>query len=385
MDWRYIQSLVRVIRIGLTEEYDKETQMKKRYIFYTLLVIGLAYLIYYRVSENKKISSGVKGKQEHVKSSALAIEGVLVKPIDFNNKIEVSGSVDANEAVTLHSEVSGLVTQINFKEGGYVKKGALLVKINDRDVQAQLREARTKETLSATTENRAKQLLAKGAISREEYDAALADLQSLKAQSQLIKAQLAKTEIYAPFSGRIGLRSISAGGYVTPATEIANLLSVNPVKITFAVPEKYVELIGLNSIISLSTAASNDTFSGKVYAIEPGINTQTRTLSIKALASNPDGKLLPGSFAQVKVNLNTLKNAILVPTEAIVPVLDGKTVFVSRNGKAQQIKVEAGIRTSRKILITKGLIAGDTVLTTGILSLKNDVPVKVKITSNTDI
>ena len=239
-----------------------------------------------------------------------------------------------------------------------------------------------KQNLSATNENRAKQLLEKGAISQEEYDTSLADLQSLKAQAQLIRAQLAKTSIIAPFSGKIGLRSISVGEYLTSATPIANLLSTNPIKVSFSIPEKYVGQLKLNSEITFKTGASNKVFTGKVFAIEPGINQQTRTLQIKALAQNPNGELLPGSFAQIKLTLSVIKDAILVPTEAVIPVLNGKIVFVAQNGKAQQVSVEAGTRTADNLLITSGLKVGDTVLTTGAMSLKPDAPVKVKLVKN---
>lgn len=364
--------------------------MKVRYIIYTLLLLGLAYLVYYRISENKKIEaeggakggagkSGKDGKGGKGGGPGMTVEGIVIKTAPFDSNLEISGSIEANESVVLHSEVSGLVKGIYFKEGSNVSKGAVLVKINDLDIQAQLREAATKQKLSATNENRAKQLLQKGAISQEEYDTALADLKSLEAQSALIKAQLAKTTIVAPFSGKVGLRSISVGEYLTPSAVIANLLSVNPVKINFSVPEKYVGQIKLNSEISFTTDASNKKYSGKVFAIEPGINQQTRTLQLKALAQNPNGELLPGSFAKIKLALSTLQNAILIPTEAVIPVLKGKVVYVSKDGKAQQVKVEAGTRTADRILITSGLNVGDTVLTTGAMSLKPDAPVKVKL------
>lgn len=360
--------------------------MKLRYIFYTLIVLGLAYLIYYRISANKKLENSGPGGSAAGKGAGpgkgLQVEGIVVGAIDFTNDLELTGALEANESVALRSEVSGLVTNINFTEGSNVSKGTLLVKINDRDIQAQLADALTKEKLSATNENRSRQLLDKGAISQEEYDTSLADLQSLKSQSQLIRAQLAKTVIYAPFSGKVGLRSISVGEYLTPSTTIANLSSINPLKISFSVPEKYVGQIKLNSEITFTTDGFSKTFSGKVFAIEPGINTQTRTLQIKALVPNPDNELLPGSFAKVKLSLNTINNAILIPNQAIIPVLKGKTVFITRNGKAQQVPVEAGTRTADNILITSGLKVGDTVLTTGAMAVKQDAPVKVTVVKN---
>ena len=355
--------------------------MKLKYIIYTIIVIGIAYLIYHRINANKKIEAPAGGKAGG-SSNATVVDGIVVNTTSFENALEVTGSLEANESITLQSEVPGLVKGIYFTEGSTVKKGQLLVKINDRDIQAQLQEALTKQNLSASNENRAKQLLAKGAISQEEYDASLADLQSLKAQSQLIRAQLAKTSIIAPFSGRIGLRSISVGEYLTPTTVIANLLSTNPIKVNFSVPEKYAGEIKKNSAISFTTDASKKAYTGKVFAIEPGINADTRTLQIKALAQNTDGGLLPGSFAKIKLALNELNDAILVPNEAIIPVENGKVVFLKKNGKAKQVKVEAGTRTDKNILIRSGLNVGDTVLTTGSMVLKEDAPVKVNLVKN---
>jgi membrane fusion protein (multidrug efflux system) len=358
--------------------------MKLRYIIYTLIGLGIAYLVYYRISANKKIASegAGMGKGKGGPGKGLQVNGIVVKTGDFNNDLEVTGTLGANESVELHSEVSGLVTSINFKEGSNVTKGSLLVKINDRDIQAQLQDALTKQKLSATNENRSKQLLEKGAISQEEYDTSLANLQSLKAQTQLIRAQLAKTSIFAPFSGKIGLRSISEGVYLTPAAIIANLSSINPLKISFSVPEKYIGQIKTGAEVFFTTDGYTKSFTGRVFAIEPGINTQTRTLQIKALVPNPNQELLPGSFAKIKLALTTSKDAILIPNEAIIPVLKGKTVFISKNGKAQQIEVEAGTRTAENIVITSGLKVGDTVLTTGAMALKQDAPVKVTVVKN---
>jgi membrane fusion protein (multidrug efflux system) len=366
--------------------------MKLKYIIYPLLILGIAYMIYYRISANKKLAgaggpggaggAGGKSKDKGGPAPSLGVNGVLVKTTSFDNQLEVTGAVEANESVTLQSEVSGLVTGIYFTEGTNVSKGQLLIKINDRDIQAQLQEALTKQKLSATNENRAKQLLEKGAISQAEYDTALADLQSLQSQSQLIRAQLAKTSIRAPFNGKVGLRAISMGEYLTPSKAIANLASINPVKITFSVPEKYAGQIKLNSPVDFNTDGSAKSFQGKVYAIEPAINAQTRTLQIKALAQNPKNELLPGSFAKIRLSLSTLNNAILIPNEAIIPVLSGKTVFISANGKAKQVNVVSGTRTAEDIVITSGLKVGDTVLTTGAMALKPDAPVKVTLVNN---
>lgn len=353
--------------------------MKLKHVIYLLIFIGIAYLVYYRISQNEKTAGAPGGKGKGGPSAALNVNGVVASTSDFENDLGITGAIEANEAVSLQSEVSGLVTGIYFKEGTNVKKGALLVKINDKDIQAQLQQALTKQRLSETNENRAKQLLEKGAISQEEYDTSLADLQTLRAETQLIRVQLAKTSIYAPFSGRVGLRAISTGEYLTPGKAIANLMSINPVKVNFSVPEKYAGQIKVNSPISFTTAGSNKKYQGTIFAIEPGINAQTRTLQIRALANNPNMELLPGAFAKVELALSTQQGAIMIPNEAIIPVLEGKTVYISKNGKAQQVPVETGTRTAENIVITSGLKVGDTVLTTGAMALKPEAPVKVTI------
>lgn len=260
-----------------------------------------------------------------------------------------------------------------------VSKGATLVKIDDRELKAQLAQAVTKEKLAFEVERRASKLLEAEAISQEEYDNALAELKSLQAQSQLIKAQLSKTEIRAPFSGRIGLRSISVGAYITPTTDIANLVSVNPVKIDFSIPEKYANRVKVGSKFDFTVAGNNKSMEAVVYAIEPSINVNTRTLLLRARADNASGNLLPGTFANVKLPLESIENAILVPTEAIVPVLKGKQVFVYENGKAVAKDVDTDIRTDKDVLITSGLNAGDTVIISGLMSLRADQEVKVKV------
>lgn len=354
--------------------------MKKRYIVYVLLLAGFAYLIVHRIAANKKIAGNNTSKgAKNGGGKPVATDGVVIQTENFTGKLELSGSLEANEAVVLRSEISGLVTDINFKEGHLVSKGQLLVKINDRDVQAQLRQAQTKQDLSAVTENRAKQLLAKGAISQEEYDMALADWQTLKSQTQLVKAQLAKTAIIAPFSGRVGLRQISVGEYVTPATAIANLSNTNPIKLTFSIPERYAGTVKTGTRLTFKTDGSNKDFEATVYAVEPGIDMQTRTWRLRALAQNPKNELLPGTFATISLPTNTIANAILIPSEAIVPVLTGKSVFLAKNGKAEQINIETGTRTANRVVVTKGIDVGDTVLTTGLLAVRPGTPVKVKL------
>lgn len=354
--------------------------MKIKYIIYTLLIIGLASLIVYRIKKNKNEDKGGRGATESGPGQKpVPVRGTVLKYTPFNNSLSITGSIDANEQVQIRSEVSGLVRKIYFKEGSSVAKGQALLKIDDSELRAQLAQAVTKQNLAAETERRARLLLQKEAISREEYDVALADLRSLKAQTQLIRAQLAKTVVQAPFSGRIGLRSVSEGEYLTPSTVVTNLVSTNPVKVTFSVPEKYSGMVRNHTTVNFTIAGSNRKYKATVYAIEPRIEATTRTLDLRARAANPDGSLIPGSFANVELPLATIDKAILVPSEAIIPVQDGKKVFIAHQGKAKEAMVETSARTENDVLITSGLKAGDTVLTTGIMTLKEGSPVKVMI------
>lgn len=353
--------------------------MKSKYIIYLLLSVLLGGMIFYRISANKEAEESGKGKGGGGDKKPAKVTGIVLKPQVFSDNLSLSGSIDANEQVEIRSEVSGIVESINFEEGTVVAKGQQLFKINDLELRAQLSQARTKQTLASENERRARLLLQKEAISQEEYDIASADFRSAQAQTQLIQAQIAKTSVKAPFSGKIGLRSISKGTYVTPTTVIANLVNTSQVKITFSIPEKYATQMKVNTMVSFTVAGSKEQFSAKIYAIEPGIEVATRTLKMRAMAQNPNGKLIPGTFANVALPLEKINDALLVPTEALIPVQNGKKVFVSVNGKAKEIMVETGARTDKDVLVLTGLKPGDTVLTSGVMTLKDDSPVKVMI------
>lgn len=352
--------------------------MKIKYIVYTLIILGIGAFVAYRITENKS----EKEKNENSgggKKQPIIVSGKVLKPQEFADNLSLSGSIEANEQIDIRSEVSGIVESINFKEGSSVTKGQILFKVNDLELRAQLAQVKTAQNLSSENERRAKLLLQKEAISQEEYDIASADFLSAKAQAQLIQAQLAKATVRAPFSGKIGLRYISQGTYVTPTTLIAKLVNTTQLKITFSIPEKYASQMKVNNTLSFTVAGSKEIFTAKIYAIEPEIEIATRTLKLRAIAQNPEGKLFPGTFANVTLPLEKLTDALLVPTEALIPIQNGKKIFVVENGQAKEIIVETGARTDKEILITSGLKAGDTILTSGVMTLKDGSPVKVKL------
>jgi len=351
--------------------------MKLKHIIFSILIIGFGAFIAYRIISNKNKNDDSKGKDG--KNKTMTVSGIVVQTQTFDNNLSLSGSIEANEQVEIRSEISGIVEGIYFKEGSNVTKGQLLFKVNDIELRAQLAQAKTKEGLASENERRAKLLLEKEAISQEEYDVARADLKLAQAQIQLIQAQIAKTSVKAPFSGKIGLRSISPGTYITPSLLVAKLVNISQLKITFSIPEKYANQVKPNSNLSFTIAGSTEKYTAKIYAIEPEVQISTRTLQVRAITENKDGKLLPGTFANVELPLDIIKDAIVVPSEAIIPVQNGKKVFISNMDKAKEVMVETATRTDVSVLVLSGLKAGDTLLTTGVMSLKQDDDVKVKI------
>ena len=349
--------------------------MKTKYLVYALLSIGIIAFIAYRIINNREESN--TGQRSGPPPTA-TVTGIIATPEKFADNLSLSGTLEANEQVEIRSEISGVVDAINFKEGTPVSTGQVLLRVNDVELRAQLSKVGTAKQLASENERRAKLLLEKQAISQEEYDVASAEYKSAQAESQLISAQLAKATIRAPFSGTIGLRYISEGTYVTPSTPIATLVNTKQLKITFSIPEKYASKINLNSEISFTTSGSKTEYKAKIYAVEPQIDVATRTLKMRAIAENPEGKLYPGMFASVMLPLETVEDAILVPTESLIPIQNGKVIFISEGGKAKQIKVETGSRTESSVRIISGLKAGDTILTSGVMSLKDGVPVDRK-------
>ncbi|MGB3773955.1 MAG: efflux RND transporter periplasmic adaptor subunit [Leeuwenhoekiella sp.] len=356
--------------------------MKSKYIIYSVLILGLLGLVAFRIIDNKdQEEAGKKGKD----SNAISVGGMILKPQKFEDNLSLSGSLEANEQIDLRSEVNGVVEQINFEEGSTVKKGQILFRVNDVELRAQRSMMSSAQKLASENERRAKLLLEKQAISQEEYDVSNADLASAQASSELINAQLSKATVRAPFSGTIGLREISEGTYVTPATPIAKLVNTSKLKITFAIPEKYASRMKVNSDISFTTPGTSEEQTATIYAIEPAVEVATRTLRMRAVADNSEGKLYPGTFVNVLLPLETITDALLVPTEALIPIQNGKKIFVYRNGKAREIEVKTGSRTDSLVRVTMGLKAQDTVLTYGVMALNDGTPVKVNLEENANI
>ncbi len=320
---------------------------------------------------------GEKGKDMKGGGPAVAVNVFVVNPESLDNVITSSGTIFPNEEIELRAEASGRILALNIKEGSRVAAGQVIAKIKDTDLQAQLKKLNFEIELAKQTEARQKKLLDINAISKEEYEITANKINTLNADKELIEANLEKTVLKAPFAGKIGLKNVSQGAYVTPTTSLATLVQTNPVKIDFSIPEKYSTLIRVGRNVKFEVEGQPEAYYADVVAIDPKIDPNLRTLKLRALAKNPADRLVPGMFVRVSVDLD-IAQAIMIPTEAVVPVLKGKKVYVVRNGKADEVMIETGVRNDKKIQVTRGLKTGDSLIVSGIMALKKDAAVKVK-------
>lgn len=306
----------------------------------------------------------------------LPVNVVEVRPARLENNLNITGTINPNETVNLRPEVSGLVTKIAFREGEFVKKGTPLVYLNDDELKAQYQKLEFTKKLFESQENRQKQLLAKEAISQEEYDIVLNQFNTNLSDLKLIEVQLAKTVVRAPFDGVLGLRQISEGSVIGVNDAIVSIVNIDPIKIEFSIPERYANAVKLGSKIYFSNDASGEEYEGRVYAYEPTIDAGTRTLRIRAESPNRDRKFLPGMFVRIKYVLGVEENALLVPAEAVIPELSGYKLYVVKaDNTVEERKVTIGTRTDTQVQIVNGLKEGDLVLSTGVLQVRAGMPV----------
>lgn len=330
------------------------------------------------------IAAGCKEKSAPAASSAYAprtveVRGVVIHPRLLEQKITSTGSLLANEEVEVRPETSGRVTAISFEEGTFVGKGSLLVKIDDSELQAQLKKLQLEEKLAQDDLYRKQKLLEIKAATEEEYQISQNQLGVIQAEIELVRSQIAKTAIYAPFSGHIGLRYVSTGGYASPSLVVARMQQTDPIKIEFTVPEKYISNIQKGSTIHFTVAGQENAFEGIIYAIEPRIDLMTRSFTVRAKCPNPQNSLVPGAFVKVEIILQTVQDALVIPSEAVIPDIKGEKVLLCAQGKVRTQYLITGIRTDYEVQVTDGLNPGDTVITTGLLQLRNDMKVKIRI------
>jgi membrane fusion protein (multidrug efflux system) len=302
-------------------------------------------------------------------SGPASVRVEVVRAERIADRITAVGTIRPNEMVDVRSEIAGRVREIHFQEGAYVAAGDVLVKIDDSELRAQLARAESRYTVAEKEAQRQEALYEQRVTSAREFDNVTNNLAVAKAEADLIRAQLAKTDILAPFAGVVGLRNVSIGSYVSAATLITTLVDDRSVKVDFAVQERYAGRIARGDAIHFTVEGSSRVFEGTVYALESAIDRATRTLGVRATSPNTERAIVPGGFAEVEVVLPE-RDAVLVPSYALVPEIRGHRVFLFRGGKAEARPVRIGVRMEERVEIMEGISAGDTLITSGLLQLK---------------
>jgi len=338
-----------------------------------LILISPAIISCGDKKETTTTSTGTQQQQQVITAEALI---VATRPLSAD--IEIPGTIMANETTEIHPEVPGRVVQLNVREGTFVGKGALLAKLYDGDLQAQLKKLEVQLKIAEQTEDRQAQLLKIQGISQQDYDLSLLQVNNLKADIDIVRVAVGKTEIRAPFSGKLGLRNISQGAYVTSATIVTTISQVSQLKIQFNVPEKYGSQLKNGQSINFTVDGSPKTFTANIIAAEVKMDENTRSLAIRALVKNSDPALIPGVFAKVRIILGKIEGAIMIPTIVVQPLGRKKLVYLYKGGKSMPADITTGIRDSSSVQVLTGLNVGDTVITTGLLFLRPGADVKLK-------
>ncbi|MBX3255513.1 MAG: efflux RND transporter periplasmic adaptor subunit [Chitinophagaceae bacterium] len=329
----------------------------------SMLVLGLLFSC--KSEKKEEAPNALPSRNKPVSADAF-----IAKTQALSENIQVPGSILPAEGTDIRPEISGRLVSIHFTEGAFVKKGALLAKLFDEDLKAQLRKLEVQLEINEKTVERYKELLKIQGISQQDVDLSELQVNNNKADIELVKVSITKTEIRAPFDGRIGLRNVSLGAYVSPADIIATIRQVDQLKLEFTVPEKYSTVFKPGKKVSFAIDGAGKAFSATVMATEYFIDANTRSLNVKGLVKNNDPALVPGAYAKVDLDLDRDNNAIIVPTQAIIPLSRGKQVIIYRNGKPDFKEVTTGIRDSAYIQVASGVNIGDTVLISGLMAIK---------------
>ncbi len=317
-------------------------------------------------SDDKKDAASAKPAM----ASKMKVDGFVVTTSSLSDNLELPGSIIANEATTINPEISGRLVYLNTAEGKTIGKGALIAKIYDGDLVAQLNKLKVQVQVAEQTAKRYEELLKINGISQQEYDLASLNINNLKADVEIVRSNIMRTEIRAPFTGTLGLKNISPGAYVTPMTVITTIRQNSQLKLDFTLPERYSNKLNTGQLVSFTTEGSSKVYNARIIATESGVSEENRSLIVRSMVTNNDGKLLPGQFVKVRTNFEPESDALMVPSQAIIPQARGKKVAVYRNGVANFEDVETGARDSANVQVLSGLKVGDTIITTGLMSLK---------------
>ena len=311
-------------------------------------------------------------------AAVVAVEAIRVATASIPQVITTVGSLRSDESITLRPESAGRVSAITFKEGERVAKGAPLVTLDPAIPRAELEQAKANYVLAKQKYDRAVDLAKRSFISGQAKDEAENNVKVAEASVQLAEAKLAKTDIRAPFSGIIGLRSISVGDYVKEGADLVNLEAIDPLKVDFRVPETYLRQVQVGQSLQLTLdALPGKSYEGKVIAVNPLLDAAGRSIVIRAQVGNQDTTLRPGMFARVKLITRAEREAMVLPEEALVPQGTEQYVFRVNDNKVSRVKVETGQRRDGKVEIVSGLAKDDVIVTAGQLKLRDCVSVRV--------
>ena len=358
--------------------------MNKRFkitlvVIIALIITGLA--LYPTVKKyfakgdlSKESATAPRGPAGGGRGAPLNVNVRIVQPETLTDIIRVTGNLIPDEEVDLTFETSGMITDIFFKEGSSVKKGQLLAKVNDKPLQAELQKLEAQIPLAEDRVFRQKALLEKDAVSKEAYEQVTTELEKLKADIALVKSRIAQTELRAPFDGEIGLRMVSEGAYASPTVLIARLTKISPIKIEFSIPERHTIIPGTN--ITFKTT-SNDSYTASVYAIESRIEQNNGALKARALYPNSNKKLKAGEMASIEIQATELHNALTAPNEAVIAEMGRDIAYLYSDGKAKLVELTKGLRTESRLQILDGLHPGDTLIISGIMQLRDGIPVTI--------
>jgi membrane fusion protein, multidrug efflux system len=342
-----------------------------------IVLIVIALLVSVKFLFLSKKDAGSVG-QNTKKPVPLSVNYFVAKAVPYENKVFCTGIAGAFNQVELLPEIAAKVIRINFNEGDHVSKGDLLVKLNDADFQAQLLKIQTQLKLAIQKLERLKKLREINGVSEEEFEMQANEIAVLKADENFYLAQIAKTEIKAPFDGNIGLKNISEGSFVNSNTPLVSLVQLKPMYVEFTIPGKYSQQFkqGMQVEFVMENELSTKTNTAVVYAIEPKMDEVTKSIRARA-RYNGDEKILPGSYLKVFLEMGSHEKLLMVPSQCIIPVLKGHKVFVVSGGQSVEKMVHIGPRSDQKVVILDGLAEGDTVITSGLMSVKKETKINL--------
>ena len=351
-----------------------------------LLILGIA--LFPRIKKQIQKSDTPEGSRVITpapsgggRGAPLNVNVQIMAPVSLEEWVQAPNArLIPDEEVDLTFETSGKITDIFFREGSFVKRGELLAKINDKPLQAELKKLKAQVPLAEDRIFRQKSLLEKDAVSQEAFEQVNTDLEKLYADIELVEARIAQTELRAPFDGIIGLRNVSEGAYASPAVMISNLTRITPLKIEFTVSENEAYFLHTETPITFrirSEQGNIEVYNAKVFAVESKLDLNTMTLKARAIYPNTNGRLKPGLSAMVEINAGEIKNALTVPNEAIVKEMGRDIAYLYKDGRAKQIELTLGRRMASKVQILEGLQINDTLITTGIMQLRDGTTVNI--------